>query len=75
MISPTRSILQRLENYPLARDVMEVAQNKNPRQRVRIGDEWSEQVYFPEDTDYENPSLIDSLGWVWLPPFNESLRT
>ena len=69
MISPTRSILQRLENYPLARDVMEVAQNKNPRQRVRIGDEWSEQVYFPEDTDYENPSLIDSLGWVWLPPF------
>ena len=69
MISPTRSILQRLENYPLARDVMEVAQNKNPRQRVRIGDEWSEQVYFPEDADYENPSLIDSLGWVWLPPF------
>ena len=69
MISPTRSILQRLENYSSAKDVMKVAGKKNLRQRVRIGDEWSERVYFPEDTDYEKPSLMDSLGWVWLPPF------
>ncbi len=69
MITPTRSVLQRLETYSSTQEVMTAANISNPRQRIRIGDEWSERVYFPEEQDYDNPSLVDSLGWIWLPPF------
>lgn len=69
MITPTRSVLQRLETYSSAQEVMDAVNISNPRQRIRIGDEWSERVYFPEEQDYDNPSLVDSLGWMWLPAF------
>jgi len=74
MISPTRSVLQRLETYSSVEDVITAAKMSNIRHRVRIGDEWSERVYFHGEQDYDNPVLVDSLGWMWLPASDESLK-
>ncbi len=67
MITPTRSILQRLAGYQTTAQVLAAAAIGGPPELVRIGDEHTEKAYFPADPGYHQPHLKEGMGWVWLP--------